>query len=35
MPPKKEYWTTITDEDHFMKFFNVDNKKLVGNKLII
>jgi hypothetical protein len=30
MPPKSNaiIWTIIKDEDHFLKYFNEDNKKL-------
>ena len=28
MPPRKEYWTTINDEETFFKFFTEDNKRL-------
>ncbi len=30
MPPKRDIWTTVKDEEHFMQFYNADNKKLVG-----
>ena len=30
MPPKKEYQDVIKDEDTFMKYFNEENKRLVG-----
>ena len=29
MPPKKDYYTTISSEEQFMSYFNSDNKKLV------
>lgn len=28
MPPRKEYWTVIKDEEKFMEYFNEDNKRL-------
>ena len=28
MPPRKEYWTFINDEETFFKYYNDDNKKL-------
>ena len=30
MPPKKDYWEIVKDEDIFLKYFNEDNKRLVG-----
>ena len=32
MPPKIDYWTTIKEEEVFLKYFNEDNKRLVGKK---
>ena len=34
MPPKKEYWETIKDEEQFLKYFNEENKRLVGILII-
>jgi hypothetical protein len=28
MPPKKDNWEVIRDEETFFKFFNEDNKRL-------
>jgi hypothetical protein len=28
MPPKKEYWEIIKDEEVFLKYFAEDNKRL-------
>ena len=29
MPPRKEYWETIKDEELFLKYFCEENKRLV------
>ena len=30
MPPKKEYFVTIRDEEHFLQYYNESNDHLVG-----
>jgi len=35
MPPKKDYWDIIKDEDVFLRYFNEENKRLVGITLKI
>lgn len=33
--PVKDITTTITNEDHFMQYYSENNKKLIGNSLIL